>query len=160
MGAPIPAEPPARPTATETMRRPEIARAALLALTVYCLFLGLTATIVPHVFFDDFPFLAHWVERLPPYNEHLVTDVGGLYLGFAVVLGLAAWRPRRDLVIAACAGFLTMAVPHLAFHATHLSGFGTGGAIAELGALASLLIPPVLAIWASAPGEPAAATPR
>jgi hypothetical protein len=60
-----------------------------------------------------------------------------------------AWRPRRDLVIAACAGFLTMAIPHLAFHATHLSGFGTGGAIAELGALASLLIPPVVAIWAS-----------
>jgi hypothetical protein len=141
------------------MRRPEIARGALLALTAYCLFLGLTATVVPHVFFDDFPFLAHWVERLPPYNEHLVTDVGGLYLGFAVVFGLAAWRPRRDLVIAACAGFLTMAVPHLAFHATHLSGFGTGGAIAELAALASLLIPPVAAIWASAPAEPAAATP-
>jgi hypothetical protein len=158
MGAPIPAEPPARPAATKTMRRPEIARAALLVLTAYCLFLGLTATVVPHVFFDDFPFLAHWVERLPPYNEHLVTDVGGLYLGFAVVLGLAAWRPRRDLVIAACAGFLTMAVPHLAFHATHLSGFGTGGAIAELGALASLLIPPVVAIWASAPVERMAAT--
>jgi hypothetical protein len=75
------------------------------------------------------------------------------------LLGLAAWRPRRDLVIAACAGFLTMAVPHLAFHATHLSGFGTGGAIAELGALASLLIPPVVAIWATAPTEPAATTP-
>jgi hypothetical protein len=158
MSASIPAEPSARPAATETMRRPEIARAALLALTAYCLSLGLTATIVPRVFFDDFPFLAHWVERLPPYNEHLVTDVGGLYLGFAVVLGLAAWRPRRDLVIAACAGFLTMAVPHLAFHATHLSGFGTGGAIAELGALASLLIPPVVAIWASASAEPAGAT--
>ncbi|MCW2982036.1 MAG: hypothetical protein JWO14_3763 [Solirubrobacterales bacterium] len=154
MGAPIPAEPPSRPAATETMRRPDIVRVALLAIVAYCLFIGLTAAVIPHVFYDDFPFLEHWVERLPPYNEHLVFDVGGLYLGFAVVLGLAAWRPRRDLVIAACAGFLTMAVPHLAFHATHLSGFGTGGAIAELGALASLLIPPVLAIWASAAAEP------
>jgi hypothetical protein len=157
MDTPIPAEPSARPVATETMRRPEIARAALLVLAGYCLFIGLTAVAIPHVFYDDFPFLAHWVERLPPYNEHLVTDVGGLYVGFAVVLGLAAWRPRRDLIVAACAGFLTVSIPHLAFHATHLSGFGTGGAIAELGALASLLVPPVVAIWAGAPAEPAAA---
>lgn len=142
------------------MRRPGLVRVALVALVAYCLFIGLTALVVPHTFYDDFPFLAHWVERLPPYNEHLVTDVGGLYVGFAVVLGLAAWRPRRDLVIAACAGFLTVSIPHLAFHATHLSGFGTGGAIAELGALASLLIPPVVAIWASAPAKPAAAEAR
>jgi hypothetical protein len=160
MATPIPAEPAARPAAAKEMRSPEIARVALLVLTGYCLFIGLTAVAIPHVFYDDFPFLAHWVERLPPYNEHLVTDVGGLYVGFAVVLGLAAWRPRRDLVVAACAGFLTMAVPHLAFHATHLSGFGTGGAIAELGALASLLVPPVVAIWATTPVEPAAAKAR
>ena len=131
------------------MRHPGLARAALLSLAGYCVFLGLTAVAAPHTFYDDFPFLAHWVELLPPYNEHLITDVGGLYLGFAVVLGLAAWRPRRDLIIAACAGFLTVSVLHLAFHATHLSGLGTGGAIAELGALASLLIPPAVAIWAS-----------
>ena len=117
-------------------------------------FIGLTAAVIPHVFYDDFPFLEHWVERLPPYNEHLVFDVGGLYVGFAVVLGLAAWRPRRDLVIAGCAGFLTVSVPHLAYHAFNLTGFSTGEAILELTALASLLIPPVLAIWASAPAEP------
>ena len=131
------------------MRRPALARGALVLLCGYCLFLGLTATVAPHVFFDDFPFLAHWVERLPPYNEHLVSDVGGLYLGFAVVLGLAAWRLERNVVLAACAGFLTVSVPHLLFHATHLAGFGELEAIAELTALASLLIPPCLAIWAS-----------
>jgi hypothetical protein len=142
------------------MRRPDLARAALLLLTAYCLFLGLTAVAAPHTFYDDFPFVAHWVELLPPYNEHLVSDVGGLYVGFAVVLGLAAWRPRRDLVIAACAGFLTVAIIHLAFHVTHLAGLGTGGAIAELGALASLLLPPVVAIWASGPEEPTAAAAK
>lgn len=131
------------------MRRPALARGALLLLCAYCIFIGLTAVVVPHTFFDDFPFLAHWVERLPPYNEHLVTDVGGLYLGFAVVLGLAAWRLERGLVIASCVGFLTVSVLHLLFHATHLSGFGEVDAIAELAALASLVIPPVLAIWAS-----------
>ncbi len=140
-------------------RHPRLVRGALLLLCGYCLFLGLTAVVVPHTFFTDFPFLAHWVERLPPYNEHLVTDVGGAYLGFAVVLGLAAWRPERLLVVAASAGFLTVAVPHLLFHATHLNGLATHEAIAQLTALASLLLPPVLALWASTPSTPRPAVP-
>jgi hypothetical protein len=136
----------------EALRRPEVVRACLGFLTAYCLFIGFTALIVPRTFYDDFPFLAHWVERLPPYNGHLVTDVGGLYVGFAVVLGLAAWRPRRDLVLAACAGFLTVSVPHLAYHLFHLRGFGAVDGAAEIAALASLTIPAALALWASRGG--------
>jgi hypothetical protein len=147
----MPDRAPAHPDTTRGARHPRLVRGALLLLCGYCLLLGLTAVAAPHTFFADFPFLAHWVERLPPYNEHLVTDVGGGYLGFAVVLGLAGWRPERNLVIAACAGFLTVAVPHLLFHATHLTGFGTIDAIAELTALASLLLPPLVALWASGP---------
>ena len=135
-------------------RRPGLARAALLVLCAYCLFIGFTALVVPHTFYEDFPFLAHWVERLPPYNEHLVTDVGGLYLGFAVVVGIAAWRPQRLLVVAACAGFLTVSVPHLLFHLTHLDGFGAVDGAAEIAALASLLVPPCVALWASRPAVP------
>jgi hypothetical protein len=136
------------------VKQPQVARLALLILCGYCLFLGFVAVAAPHAFYDDFPFLAHWVDKLPPYNEHLITDVGGLYIGFAVVVGLAAWRLHRDLVIAACAGFLTVSVPHLLFHATHLGGFGELDAVAELTALASLLAPPVVALWASRPAVP------
>jgi hypothetical protein len=136
------------------VRQPGLARGALLLLCGYCLFIGFVAAAAPHAFYDDFPFLAHWVDKLPPYNEHLITDVGGLYIGFAVVVGLAAWRLQRDLVIAACAGFLTVSVPHLLFHATHLGGFGALDAIAELTSLASLLIPPLVALWASRPAFP------
>jgi hypothetical protein len=138
------------------MRSPTLARAALLVLCGYCLFIGFTALVVPHTFYTDFPFLAHWVERLPPYNEHLVTDVGGLYVGFAVVVGIAAWRPEeRLLVVAACAGFLTVSVPHLLFHVTHLDGFGAVDGALEIAALASLLIPPCVALWATQGGNPA-----
>lgn len=129
--------------------RPRLTRAALLLLCAYCLFIGAVAVAAPRTFYDDFPFLAHWVSLLPPYNEHLVTDVGGLYLGFAVVVGLAAWRPERGLVIAACAGFLTVSVPHLLYHVTHLDGFGTVDGAAEIVALTSLLVPPFLALWGS-----------
>ena len=135
------------------MRRPVLARGALALLCGYCLFIGLTAAIFPRTFYDDFPFLAHWVELLPPYNEHLITDVGGLYLGFAVVTGIAAWRPERLLVVAVSAGFLTVAVLHVAYHATHLSGFDAVDGVAEIATLASLLIPPCVAIWASGTRE-------
>jgi hypothetical protein len=139
---------------TEDLRSPTVARVALLALCAYCLFIGFTALVVPHTFYDDFPFLAHWVERLPPYNEHLVSDVGGLYVGFAVITGIAAWRPERLLVIASCAGFLTVSVPHLLFHVTHLDGFGAVDGAFEIAALASLLIPPCVALWATRPAVP------
>jgi hypothetical protein len=107
----------------ETMRSPTIARAALLALCGYCLFIGFTALVVPHTFYADFPFLAHWVERL--------------------------------LVVAACAGFLTVSVPHLLFHIAHLDGFGAVDGAAEIAALASLLIPPCVALWATQGGDAA-----
>jgi hypothetical protein len=135
--------------------RPGLARAALLVLVGYCVSIGLTAAAAPHTFYTDFPFVAHWVERLPPYNEHLVTDIGGLYMGFAVFLAWAAWKPERQMVLAAAVAFLTVTVPHLLFHVTHLGGFGAVDGAAEIVSLASLLVPPVVAIWAAT--RPAAA---
>jgi len=129
------------------MRRPAVVRGALLALVAYCLFIGVTAVAVPHTFYTDFPFLAHWVELLPPYNEHLVTDVGGLYCGFAFFLAWAAWKPERGIVLAASLAFLVVTVPHLLFHVTHLDGFGAVDGVAQTVALTSLLVPPLVAIW-------------
>jgi hypothetical protein len=125
---------------------------ALWVLFAVALTTGLPAAFAPHFFYTDFPFDTHWVEMLPPYNEHLTTDVGGLYLGFAVVLAWAARTLQPALVRAVCWGWILTATLHLAFHATHLSGFGTADAIAELASLAALLAPALAAIWAV--GEP------
>lgn len=133
------------------MRNPQLARLALLLLFLSALLIGLTATAFPRTFYDDFPFLAHWVDLLPPYNEHLVTDVGGLYLGFAVLFGWAAWSLDRTLIRAVSVAWLLTATLHLVFHAGHLEGFGTADAVAEIASLALLLVPPPLAIWASQP---------
>ena len=129
------------------------AQAARLAAAILCLSaasIGIPAALAPHTFYADFPFFAHWVELLTPYNEHLVTDVGGLYLGFAVLFAWAAWTLQPTLVRAASVAWLLSAALHLVFHATHLDGFGTGDAIAELASLAFLLAPPLVAIWAVA----------
>jgi hypothetical protein len=130
------------------MRTPQSARAALVFLLLAAASIGLTATLAPRAFYDDFPFLSHWVDLLPPYNEHLVTDVGGLYLGFAVLFAWAAVTLERTLVRAVCAAWLLTATIHLFFHATHLEGFGTADGVAEILSLALLLAPVPIAIWA------------
>jgi hypothetical protein len=121
------------------------ARISLWALCAYCVAIGALAAFVPRTFYDDFPFFAHWVELLPPYNQHLVTDVGGLYLGFAVLFAWAASTLERTLVRAACAAFGLTAFLHLIFHASHLGHFGTADGIAEIAALAILLVPVAVA---------------
>lgn len=135
-----------------TLRSPGVARASLLILLVGAASVGLIATVAPRTFYEDFPFFASWVSLLPPYNEHLVTDVGGLYLGFALLFAWAARTLQPTLVRAACCAWLLTATLHLVFHATHLDGFGTADAIAELASLAFLLVPPLAAIWAVSEG--------
>jgi hypothetical protein len=132
------------------MRSPVVARAALAILCLAAASIGTPATLAPHAFYADFPFITHWVELLPPYNKHLVTDVGGLYLGFAVLFAWAAWTLQPTLVRAASTAWLLTAAIHLAFHASHLEGFGAADAVGELTSLAVLLAPPLVAIWAVA----------
>lgn len=136
------------------MEKDRIGRLALAVLLVAALSIGLTAAAFPRAFYDDFPFFTHWVELLPPFNEHLVTDVGGLYLGFAILFGRAAWTFERALVRPLCVAWLVTAGVHLIFHASHLEGFGTADAIAEIASLALLLAPAAVALWACSPEGP------
>jgi hypothetical protein len=131
------------------MRSPPTARLALGLLCASALLIGLTAALAPKTFYEDFPFVAHWVDLLPPYNEHLVTDVGGLYLGFAVIFGWATWALDRPLVRAVSVGWLLTATLHFIFHVGHLEGFSVADAIAELASLALLVGAPAVALWAS-----------
>jgi hypothetical protein len=137
------------------MRSPTIARAALWITAASAAGVGLVAAFAPRTFYDDFPYAGHWVDRLPPYNEHLVTDVGALYLGFALVLAWAAATLGRELVQAACAGWILFSVLHLVFHARHLDGFGTGDAVQELVSLAIVVALPPIALLAARPARAA-----
>lgn len=117
------------------------------ALTV-----GLLATFAPRTFYDDFPFIASWVDNLPPYNAHLTTDTGGLYLGFAVLLAWSLWRAA--LVVPVCAAFAVSQVFHTAFHFAHLDGFSTADAAGQMTTLLGLVAAPLAAIALSRPGRP------
>jgi len=107
---------------------------------------GVLATIAPSAFYDDFPLGRAWVQMLPPYNEHLIRDVGNYKVAFAILFAWAAWRPSRELVVPVCAAWSVAALLHAGYHALHLDGFGAGDAIALIAVLGSVLALPVLAI--------------
>ena len=123
-------------------RRP--VRAGLLLLAVPNLAIGAWALLRPHSFYADFPGVGrHWVAALGPYNEHLVTDFGGLSLGLSVLVGLAAVVLERTVVLVALAAWLTAAVPHLAYHVTTVDAFSTGDDVAQLAGLTLYVVVPL-----------------
>jgi hypothetical protein len=52
-----------------------------------------------------------------------MSDVGGFYLGFGLILTWAARTLVRDLVRASCAGFALTQCAHFLYHALHLEPF-------------------------------------
>jgi hypothetical protein len=96
-----------------TMRARRWLRPALLVLTLTQVVVGTWRLLLPRSFYD-----LYWVELLPPCNEHLLRDVGGLDLALAVVLGAAALIMERRLVATALLAYLTFATYHLVFHVT------------------------------------------
>jgi hypothetical protein len=125
---------------------------SLLRVTLVCLALstvviGVQGTVAPRSFYDGFPFGRGWVELLPPYNEHLIRDVGAFYLAFTILFAWAAVTLVRSLVVPLCVAWIVFSLVHGVFPALHLDGFSTGDAVAELVGLAAVLVLPVLAIW-------------
>lgn len=111
-------------------------RAGLIFLAVAQGLAGLVQLFAPRWFYDDFPTAATpWVSLLPPYNEHLVRDVGALTLAYVSVLVVAAVTMERRLVRVALVANLVFTVPHFVFHATHLGHYPVGAAIGQTVAL-------------------------
>jgi hypothetical protein len=119
-------------------------RGGLAVLAVTPAFVGIWATVSPRGFYDGFPGGGHhWVSTVGAYDEHLVRDVGALYLGSLVLLAFAfAWLERR-LVQAALVSYAVAGIPHLAYHATALDKLSTGDAIAEIAGLALNVVLPL-----------------
>jgi hypothetical protein len=78
------------------------------------------AIVAPAHFFRTFPgFGFHWTSAYPPYNEHLIFDLGATLLTLGVLLGVAAVldRPPVSWVVAVAAG--TFGTLHFGYHAVH-----------------------------------------
>jgi hypothetical protein len=111
-------------------------RFLLLALAVPQGLIGLWAMVAPRSFHDDFPVGTEgWVDVLGPFDEHLVTDVGALFVALGFLLAFAAVRLRRETVLVATVAWLIFAIPHFAWHVFHLEPYDTADAIANTATL-------------------------
>ena len=94
-------------------------------LLLIALVTGLWAAVAPRSFYDSFPGGSglHWVSADGPYNRHLVSDVGSMYLALAALTVAALGRPT----LARLAGvvWLVFSVPHWLYHSVHLGLYGT-----------------------------------
>ena len=104
---------------------------------------GLYALLAPSSFYGDFPLGRGWVEALPAYSEHLVRDVGSLFLATGIVLLAAVVWTERRLVQVALVSYLAFALPHAIYHAFNLEPYGTGDAIANVVTLGFTAIAPI-----------------
>ncbi|MEU5997626.1 hypothetical protein ABZ837_07345 [Streptomyces sp. NPDC047197] len=116
----------------------------LLALTATQLTVGCWQLFAPRSFYGVL-----WVSDLPPYNEHMMRDLGASSLAIAVVLaaGVRAMEPR--LVSVGLAAYLTFSVPHLVFHSAHLEHMTAGSAATLMALLGAGVIGPSWLLWLS-----------
>src|SRR5688500_4218503 len=120
------------------------ARATLVSLGAIQLVHGIWAPLAPRSFYDDFPRpVGGWVSALPAYNEHLMRDVGGLFLATGLFMVVAGMRLERRLVVLALVSYLLFSVPHAIFHYFNLEPYETGDAIGNAIALAATVVLPV-----------------
>ena len=140
--------------------RPTLFRVLLVALGAVQFVDGLYALFAPRSFYDDFPFGRGWVAATPDYSEHLVRDVGGLFLATGALMLLAALWLERRIVIAALMSWLLFAVPHTIYHLFNLDSLETGDAIANaVSLIATVVLALILAVLLARPPA-AAATHR
>ncbi len=99
-----------------------IRRLVLLVLAASAAYVGVWALLAPASFYRAFPGGGQaWARTDGLYNEHLVRDVGALHLALLAVTCAALLRPETDRARVAGVAWLLFGVPHLAYHAEHLS---------------------------------------
>lgn len=126
---------PSRPTLGHPLSGPArlAAQLSLGLLAVSEVLIGGWALLLPQQFFTAFPAAGHaWVALLPPYNEHLVRDIGALSLALTVVLAAAAVSANPLLIRVAAVASACYTVPHTLFHGLHLHDFTIVDAAAQM----------------------------
>ena len=124
--------------------------AALALSAALAFFVGGWAFFAPRSFYDSFPgVLGTWISTDGPFNEHLIRDVGAMYLalGIASVGGLVWHSPAVFRILGLA--WTVFGVLHLGYHATHLDHVD---AVSAVGSIVSLSISLALGVVLLIPG--------
>jgi hypothetical protein len=125
-------------------------RPGLIVLALQAVIVGVWALAAPQSFYSEFPIVGgSWVNEFPPYNEHLVRDVGGLYTGFALLFLWAAVSLEATLVKAALVSWLPFAGLHLYFHVTNMAGLEAVEKLLQTGVLGLAFVIPLALLYAA-----------
>lgn len=152
------------------MRSRPITRVLLVVTGVFFgLMPGIWAAFLPESFYSDFPvFRPPWVGVDGPYNEHLIRDVGAMFLALGVIALVAAATASAGQARLAGLAWLIFSTLHFAYHVTHLHVYTSldqwlnviSQVTSILIALAVLLIPPAPARGRDAQLTPGPASER
>lgn len=133
---------------TLTTRRVPLLATALIGAVV-----GAWAAFLPVSFYDSFPGLGRiWISVDGPFNEHLVRDVGALYLGLAAASVAATSSRTHDAGRVVGVAWAVFGLPHLVYHLGELGSFGPVDAIGNVVTLGGSLL---LGVLLMLPGRPA-----
>jgi hypothetical protein len=111
-------------------------RILLGLLAILAIFVGLWAAAFPQSFYSSFPGLGlHWVSSDGPFNEHLIRDVGALYLGFAAAAVAAMFSRSAVAGRVVGVGWSLFGLLHISYHIGHPEGsaFDQVGTVISLG---------------------------
>ncbi|MET0813378.1 MAG: hypothetical protein ABWY03_10000 [Microbacterium sp.] len=114
------------------------------------LFVGLWAAAWPDSFYTSFPGLGRvWIAVDGPFNEHLIRDVGSLYLALAAASIAATFSRTPDAGRVVGVAWAVFGIPHFVYHASH---FGDMAAIDVIGNAVSLGASLLLGVVLMLPG--------
>ena len=103
----------------------------LLLAGLFFLLPGIWAFVAPHAFYDQ-------LATFPPYNRHLLHDIGAFQIGIGAALLLALWSSDARFVVFAGAG--AGAIVHFISHIVDRDLGGKDTDAFVFGALAVLLV--------------------
>ncbi|HTJ38510.1 MAG TPA: DUF4345 family protein [Dactylosporangium sp.] len=124
-----------------------VKRAAAALLAASAVVVGVWAAFLPFSFYSDFPLPGRrWVSTLGPYNEHLIRDVGALYLALCVLAAWSALRPTPQALRMTGAAWLVFNALHFLWHVDHLAVFPAADRIGNAVSLGAVLVLSVLLV--------------
>lgn len=121
---------------------PILHRVCLIILTIFGLSLGVWAYFAPLNWYNTFPGMGmRWLPVLGPYNEHLVKDVGGMFLALGVLSAVAVYHLRnRPVVVITAISWSVFNALHLIYHLGMLHMYGPRDAALNAVGLSLLLV--------------------
>lgn len=116
-------------------------RLVLGATSLLGAYVGIWATLFPQQFYASFPgFGLMWVAVDGPFNEHLIRDVGSLYLALAGAGVYAVFAGGTAATRAVGVAWTVFGLPHLGYHLGHLQGLAMLDAVGNVVSLGGSLL--------------------